>query len=240
MPLFNIQKWSALAPGLKDAGDWTQWLNTGLQPETVDKISPSAIPAGLRRRLSSQGKLAVSSAMTLLDADERLPVVFASRHGDVAETLKLLESLGNNEPLSPARFSMSVHNAVCGVLSIARRDTSAITAVSCSDDLLFAALTEVMCQLQEAPRVLCIMGDCPLPNPYQTLSAALDFPWALSFVVSRDDASFSLLPVSDVDVDVDQNTANPRDLISMLVGNTDSLLLDSGRWQLVRQAAANV
>ena len=49
---------------------------------------------------------------------EHLPTVFASRHGEVRSTQKMLAQLVAHEPLSPVEFSHSVHNSIAGQASI--------------------------------------------------------------------------------------------------------------------------
>jgi hypothetical protein len=53
-------------------------------------------------------------------ADSDVPLVFASRHGDVARSMDLLGALVSDQPLSPTGFGLSVHNAIAALYSIAR------------------------------------------------------------------------------------------------------------------------
>ena len=49
-----------------------------------------------------------------------VPLVFASRHGDVQRSFELLEQMARDEPMSPTHFGLSTHNAVIAQYSIAR------------------------------------------------------------------------------------------------------------------------
>ena len=45
--------------------------------------------------------------------------VFASRHGSINESIDLIETVARSQPISPAKFSHTVHNAQAGLFSIA-------------------------------------------------------------------------------------------------------------------------
>ena len=125
MVSFQLESWSAMAPGLESREDWQQWLQ---HPESIEepfeKISLRNIPAMLRRRFNTLGKYAMGAALPLMEGIESIPSIFASRHGDTELSLSLLEQIGRDEPMSPTNFSLAVHNAVSGLFSIALNDTS--------------------------------------------------------------------------------------------------------------------
>ena len=125
------------------------------------------LPAMLRRRLDATGR-AVSDVLTLLDPEQTYPIVHASRHGDVKSSLAMLQALAANEPLSPAKFSMSVHNAVLGVHSIARNNTRSMQALSACGEELDAMLLEAAGYLLEGHEaVLAIFSDGAMPDAFQ-------------------------------------------------------------------------
>ncbi len=146
-----------------------------------------AIPAMLRRRLSPLGKMALSTAIPLLkETDSGVPTVLVSRHGDLHRTVNLLQDLAAGESLSPTHFSLSVHNAIGGLLSIARKDTSSMTALACGFDDISTALLEAQAILteQDCKQVLCLIYDEPLPALYQQQQPALpDHAYAVAFLL---------------------------------------------------------
>ena len=52
--------------------------------------------------------------------------VFASRHGSINESIELIECVARGQPLSPAKFSHTVHNAQAGLFSIAARNRARV------------------------------------------------------------------------------------------------------------------
>ena len=175
-----------MAPGIERQEDWVRWLSDP-QPrdESSGKISLKQIPPLLRRRFNTLGKCAVSAALELVTKGESIPSIFASRHGDTALTLSLLEDMGRNEPMSPTGFSLAVHNAVSGLYSIAREDTSAVTAIASMEGLVVHALLEAVGQLQTTDRVLCVIYDVPLPQIYQRYTPSVPFPYAIAMILNR-------------------------------------------------------
>ena len=74
-----------------------------------------------RRRIERLGRMAIQTACWCQEAEESgVPLVFASRHGDVARSMELLEALAADEPPSPTTFGLSVHNAIAALYNDSR------------------------------------------------------------------------------------------------------------------------
>ena len=137
----------------------------------------------LRRRLDKHGRMALHTAWPCTEGLDSVPVVFASRHGDLNRTLNLLTTLAQNERLSPADFSLSVHNSSVGLLSIARRDRASATALAAGADTLNMGLLEGVGQLAAgAEQVLLCYVDDSVPEIFATYLA--EEPARLPFSVS--------------------------------------------------------
>ena len=129
------------------------------------------IPAGLRRRLGPLGRMGVACGLGVApegDAD----IVFCSRHGDISLTHQLLTALVEGEPMSPAGFSMSVHNTVPGVLDLARKARIGHTAIAAGAQTLSAGLAEAWLRLAARPHlsVVLVYAEMPLPELYDQFS----------------------------------------------------------------------
>lgn len=195
----ELECWSALAPGLNTSEMWQSWF-TDASMDAFEESPPSVkqIPPLLRRRFSTLGKYAAASTLNLLDDGESLPGIFASRHGDTGLTLSLLKEIGQAEPISPTGFSLAVHNAVAGIISIARNDKSPITAISSMQGLLLQTLFEAVVQLEFHQRVLCVLYDIPLPDLYRPYELGPRFPFALAFIVRRPSSSAANLKLKPI------------------------------------------
>lgn len=123
-----------------------------------------------RRRLSPFAKVALHCALDAVGSQPHtMPVVFASRHGDLARTNKLIESVAANDELSPTQFGLSVHNAVAGLYSILTHNTAAISSVAAGEATFMAGLLDAVCKLHIHPqgRLLYLYCDLPVPECYQ-------------------------------------------------------------------------
>ena len=83
-----------------------------------------------RRRLTALERAALSVAHRVCPPGEELPVVFASRWGEIGVTLRLMRQFHEEGEMSPAGFSNSVHNAMPGHFSLLTRNHAPYTAVA--------------------------------------------------------------------------------------------------------------
>ena len=186
---FNIAAWRAWAPGLDSVADWQAWSQQPSVPAASDAAPDvSFLPAMQRRRLSRMARMAFSVGWPLAqghEGHEGLPLVFASRHGETPRTFDILSDLAADQPLSPTQFSLSVHNAVIGLWSIMRGETSEMTALAAAGDGLEHGLIEACALLNEgAPAVLLIITEEQPPQAYARWIDDVPFPYAVGLLLT--------------------------------------------------------
>lgn len=138
-----------------------------------------------RRRLSRLARMTFQVAWPIAEANPPMPLVFVSRHGETPRTLAILEDLARDEPLSPTQFSLSVHNAIIGLWSIQRGDTSEMTAIAGEFDGLEQGMLEAATLLGEgAPRVLLVIAEETPPALYAPFIDDVPFPYALALLLT--------------------------------------------------------
>jgi hypothetical protein len=140
---FGIARWRAWSPAAANKG-WQAWLD-GSAGESEARPRVDFLPPRMRRRLDGLGRMALSTAWPCAGELDHFEFVFGSRHGSLARTAKLLAELINDEPLSPAGFSLAVHNSTAGLFSIARANRCRATAMAAGRDSLTMALLEGAC-----------------------------------------------------------------------------------------------
>ena len=116
---------------------------------TVAKPDVSFIPPLERRRLTGVERAALSVAWQVRPEGE-VPVVFASRWGEIGVTVKLMTQFHADREMSPAGFSASVHNAAPGAFSLLTKNHAPYTAIAARDRSLEAGLLELFALRQEA------------------------------------------------------------------------------------------
>ncbi|WP_263768854.1 beta-ketoacyl synthase chain length factor [Propionivibrio soli] len=122
----------------------------------------------LRRRLSPLARVTLCAAHDCVQDVEQFRFVYASRHGEIARTTSMLESLADKESLSPTVFGLSVLNAVTGLFSILLKNTEPATAISAGCASFGYGLMEASLQLASYPEqpVLYVYSDELVPAVY--------------------------------------------------------------------------
>ena len=152
---------------------WSAWsgLNGGCDmigaSSTVGRTVTSPPPPLLRRRVGALGQHALRLAWNSPCPTETR-FVASSRHGDFRRSLGILESIISGDGVSPAEFTLSVHHALIGLMSIARGNRRGHTAVAAGPESFCFGFLEALCCLAETPAepVLLIHYDAPLPEPF--------------------------------------------------------------------------
>ncbi|WP_077034419.1 beta-ketoacyl synthase chain length factor [Pelomonas sp. KK5] len=188
----QIERWAAWAPGLATQADWLAWLADPVAPvpASEDRAPPLAeMPAMMRRRIEPLGRIALQAAYWAQGEQASTgPVVFASRWGEVARSVEMLQQLAAGEALSPTAFSLSVHNAIGALFSIARGDRGNYQAVAAGAHSVEAGFYEAAGLIAAgAERVLLVAFEAPLPAPYAELvdDNSEDFPRAFALMLTR-------------------------------------------------------
>lgn len=183
---FAISNWAAWAPGLTTQDAWRAWAAAPpVAPLGTETPPLTEVPPMARRRLEKLGRPAFQVAQWCQGDAKGLPLIFASRHGDAGRGVDLLISLAKNEPLSPASFALSVHNAVAAQYSIIRGDTSNVSAVSNGLFTLEAAVVEAAGHLADGhPEVMIVNYDAAPPpllaSHYDEPYSDFAFAWRIT------------------------------------------------------------
>lgn len=137
------------------------------------------VPALMRRKLSMLEK-AVLAVLHETDAAEPCPVVFASRFGEWRQTFKLFRQFHEEKELSPAGFSLSVHNAAPGIYSLIKKNTETYTAISAGPRSAECGLLEALLMRS---RALFVSAEEPMPEFYREEFEEPAAPCAIALAV---------------------------------------------------------
>lgn len=158
----------------------------------LHKHEDITIPMSLRRRLTPLGKLAMGELFRnraqLSEEHREIPWVMACRHGDSNRMLNLLTNLAQQEQLSPMDFSLSVHNAIAGLFSIAMGNKQSSTSLSGGKNTFEMGLLEAyaLAQTRQMP-VGYLYYDMPLPVFYGDHPNEEEVGRCISLILSPDD-----------------------------------------------------
>jgi hypothetical protein len=148
----------------------------------------ASVPKMLKRRLSPLAKIVFCAANQCIGEHINVPAVFSSSHGELAKSFSMMEMLEAGEEISPTAFSLSVHNAIAGLFSIAWKNQLQSTMVASGEEGLAAAFIEALGLLQEgAEQVLLVFYDEPLVDfyPSEPFKLATDESRALALRIAK-------------------------------------------------------
>lgn len=133
-----------------------------IQKEEGDSPRPDRGELPLPRRMGLLTRAVFSCVMELKkqygEAVYGLPIVYSSRYGEIRRTLGLFDELGKYGDMSPASFSLSVHNATASLLSEKTSNHERCICLSAAEHSPEMGLLEAALQAQEGP-VLYIYAD---------------------------------------------------------------------------------
>lgn len=150
------------------------------------------VPAMTRRRLSRLSKL-LFAALGDIDTDARYPVIFASRHGDLQRTLKLLQVIAEEQDaLSPTQFALSVHNASAGQYSIFTKNLADSNTIAAGEESLHYAVLEALARLHSEPDIEAMViayADDLVPDIYKDYAGDTSDSSVLALKLSRSEGA---------------------------------------------------
>jgi hypothetical protein len=179
---FSILNWSAWTPGRETRAAWCSWA--GADHDGEPTTPAPALPMMLRRRLSPFGQRLVGA---INDCAVGLPparCILSTRHGEITRALTVLDAIEADGMPSPTSFSMAIHHALLGLLSIHTGNRLGHTALSAGQDSFANGLLEAASCIAERPDepVILVHGDDKLPSGYEAFREADDA--ALPLVVA--------------------------------------------------------
>lgn len=156
---FSVQRWGCWPPAAEMAGESTT-------PNSAD-AGPNLdfVPALMRRRLSPLSKALFNAVSACIKPNEQIPLVCSSMHGEIQRTVGILNDICTGNGVSPTAFSLSVHNAIAGQLSIALNNRAPMLAIAPTEQGLLPALLEAAGMLNEyAEEVVVAFFDESVPE----------------------------------------------------------------------------
>ena len=189
MLTFVVRNWAAWAAGVERHEDWERWCRAPLALAGQGSPSLGFLPPLFRRRCSPLSRLMLHVAYEAC-GPERVgtpPIVFASRYGELALTVSLLESLARSEPLPAAWFTHSIHNAQVGLFSISARNRQTATALSAGADTFACSIVEALAMIERAGGgpALVVIADEPVPPVFEVFNDEPPGAYALALVIER-------------------------------------------------------
>ncbi len=162
---FHLAAHSFILPGISSEEALSAWAQSGRPIDAKAEILfDKKLPMMAARRLDKGTRLALEVSLSLLEGRKADALVFSSRHGELPKSEKLLSIIQQGRDVSPTDFSMSVHNAAAGTLTIREKLCIPSASISSGADSFHSGLIEAYGQLcSGAESVLLIDFENPMP-----------------------------------------------------------------------------
>ena len=150
------------------------------------------LPPMKRRRLNKLSKMAMHSSYQCLEKADITPDstinIFASQHGELERTIKIIDSMVSAQEISPKDFSLSVHNCSLGLFSILANNKHPGTSLAAGANTFGFALLESYNYLQRFPqeKVLLTCFDLEVTPPFDRLQQATFPSYSMSLLLTAE------------------------------------------------------
>jgi hypothetical protein len=187
MTKIKLSSFAAWAPGVETSEAWRAWSSEPQPLLSAGAPDVKFLPAMLRRRCDPVSRMMLHVAEAGCPEALRAEVtsVFASRHGSFGAMMGMLQKLAKDAPLSPAKFSHSVHNTQAGLFSIWAGNRQASTCVAAREATFCHGFLESISMLHREPGrpVLFVIGDEPVPEPMDRIAPHREGGYAVAMVL---------------------------------------------------------
>lgn len=190
MVTLYIQHLSLWTPLEQRETDLTDFLLNPFDIDEYELPALSQIPKRKQRRFNPLTKIVLETAFAVTPEEPHgdLLTVLSSRHGDLGNSIAILEDIAHEELVRPQQFSHSVLNVPFAYYSMEMQNRAAATAVS-SDWASFAVgFMESVLQLAKNPgmELIYTCADLPIPEPISHFDATCRLPYSLSLKLSSE------------------------------------------------------
>ena len=136
---------------------------------TGENIDLSQIPMMMRRKLSPVGKIALSTILQCFDGED-VRLVYASRYGELERVVKLIKQENEDNEISPAGFSFSVHNSTIGLFSLINNLHSSYNSIAAGEESFSAGLLDAV--MNKEKTLFCFAESV---DRFESISMLIDF-----------------------------------------------------------------
>lgn len=218
---FSILAWQAWSPDRETRAAWRAWASGGEGAANDEDSAPlPALPMMLRRRLSPFGQRLIGVTSACAAGLPTARYVLSTRWGEFTRALASVGAIETDGLPSPTDFSMSIHHALLGLLSIHAGNRLGHTALSAGWDSFASGLLEAATCVAERPDepVILVHADDKLPDDYAAFREADDaaLPLVVALALGRPGAS----PANDVTLEL---ASDPLDQPPAICMATDFL-----------------
>lgn len=177
--------------------NWAAWISPGRAKDLagsgpadrVNTLEPEIgfVSANHRRRLTPLSRIVVDTyhrANGNPDGVLQIPSIFCSTFGEHERNTRLILDISKDSDVSPTAFSLSVHNALAGLVSIFYGNEAPCITMATNRSGISMALIEAYSMLGETSPISLTIYDGPVHESYQDIVINSDETAAITMIVS--------------------------------------------------------
>ena len=141
-----------------------------------------------RRRLSRASKILINLANKCDFTTGTM--IYGSAHGEVGDTVSILNSINNEQAVSPTAFQNSVYNTAASYHSIVHENTSEILTLSCDDNTSYNVMQQAALTLLTQESVfVCVVEAISFDGVDDLNRCKNDLEYGIAFTLKKTDKS---------------------------------------------------
>lgn len=181
---------------------------------TEDSIDLSFMPPLSRRKLSLADKLALCAMNECYETPE-VKIVFASQYGEIDRLDKIITQYTEENEVSPATFSGSVHNSAPGAFSLLKKITCGYNAMAAEENTFSSGLVEAAASAGDTDVLFCC---CDTKNEV----------FGFSCLITKDEGRKFTLNICESPVKKTFDKTEIERFLELMNGNSDMYWGDGG------------
>jgi hypothetical protein len=178
----SIENWAAWIPADSCKQETTSESGISTLEPKIEFLLPNQ-----RRRLSPLSRIVVDTyhrANGNPTKGLQIPSILCSTFGEHVRNTNLILDISANSDVSPTAFSLSVHNAVAGLISIFYGNEAPCLTMATNKSGVSVALVEAYSMLGETSQVSLTLYDGPVHESYREAVPDSDDTAAITLILS--------------------------------------------------------
>jgi len=162
----------------------------------------------LRRRLSRSSKILIKLAHECEFKNGNM--IYGSAYGEVIDTVNILNSINNNEPVSPSAFQNSVYNTAASYHSILNENKNEILTLSCGDKTSYKVMQQgALATLKEDKVFVSSVEAINFAGVEELNKCNTDLEYGIGFLIQKTEKE------ANIEIDMNKQDGVPNSLLWM-------------------------
>lgn len=177
----------------------------------------------IRRRLSRSSRILINLAHKCEFTTGVM--IYGSTHGELIDTVNILEAIKNNDMVSPSAFQNSVYNTAASYHSIVHGNSSEILTLSCGDETSYNVIQQAALSLLAEDEVfVCVVEAMNFDGVDSLNKCANELEYGISFVLKQSEKEANVKVQNKIQKGVPASLSWMKNLYDLCENNDDCVV----------------